>query len=91
MGQVPPARVLGRLPVVAWTENKVEILRNGAKSWDPASTNTSYNRLNPGDQLRTLENSRAGRSTPAFQMIRWLFPGARPAPSAPEKLAAPAV
>ena len=60
MGQVPPARILGRLPVVAWTEHKVEILRNGAKSWDPASTNTSYNRLNPGDQLRTLENSRAG-------------------------------
>jgi len=38
---------------------KVEVMRNNSGSWDKASAEAPYNLLNPGDQLRTGENSRA--------------------------------
>jgi len=45
--------------LVLVVENRAEVLRSGATTWARADTNTPYNLLLPGDQLRTLTNSRA--------------------------------
>ena len=45
--------------VLVAAQGTVEIARAGQAVWDPASTQSPYCRLNPGDQLRTQDRSRA--------------------------------
>jgi len=40
-------------------DGKVEVMRANSGTWDKASIEPPYNILNPGDQLRTAERSRA--------------------------------
>ncbi|NOS71290.1 MAG: TonB-dependent receptor [Verrucomicrobia bacterium] len=40
-------------------QGTVEVARTGQSVWDPASTAAPYRRLNPGDQIRTKDRSRA--------------------------------
>ena len=54
-------------PVIEFTQNQVEVLRAGSKTWDAASTNRSHNTLRPGDELRTGENSRVGLRLPGHK------------------------
>src|SRR5262245_54037099 len=60
----PSARAADPAPashvmVILEVEGTVEVLRAGSVAWDKANKEAPYNKLGPGDQLRTGENSRA--------------------------------
>ena len=64
----PSSRSPGNKDVfIEFTQNQVEVLRAGAKTWDAGSTNAPHNSLHPGDELRTGENSRVGLRLPRHQ------------------------
>ncbi len=62
VAQIQPLSVAK--PTIEFVQNQVEILRAGSTTWDLASANTNHNTLNPGDQLRTGENSKVGLRLP---------------------------
>src|SRR6184192_3636372 len=51
--------VVTNLIEVVAIEGTAEIARAGQKVWDLASARRPYSRLNPGDQIRTKDHSRA--------------------------------
>src|SRR5436190_24167183 len=54
--------------LIEFTQNQVDVLRAGSKTWDTASTNKN-NRLYAGDQLRTGDNSRVGLRLPGHKAM----------------------
>src|SRR5437879_1823493 len=55
VGQLPPTNSVEVLVI----QGTVEVERAGQSVWDLASTQKPYCRLNPGDQIRTKDRSRA--------------------------------
>jgi tetratricopeptide (TPR) repeat protein len=54
-----PVRAATNSVEVIVAQGTVEVARGGQSAWDLVSTNLPYRQLNPGDQIRTKEHSRA--------------------------------